>query len=807
MPDTTEIGIYQCGFCKAEYKRADHLVRHVRSHTKQRPFLCLVCGKGFSRQDLLKRHATIHHTQVLAGGEPSRSARNGPRVHQACRSCAAKKLKCTDEKPCKRCRERGMSCEEQSEETSGTLPPGQPALSDPITPTSAMEFSLQTDILIPSGTDDTTITETLLASNSQKLADIIQDVLGVPDVGHFRQDDSAFPPFDNTDFSFLDVLDMPDKVPSTISPSSIPSAPESNIGVGSEAFQKSSVISGWDPHGEVDIRSPHEDLVLPNNSIRPEDLSSPSTVSGLETTIMSLATRDQIMHMILRRAPKNLASCIIETFPTPEILTSIILYALARMRETMASSFIHEPSFDINNERLELLGALIAYGSVCSPSLALRHFGYAVQDILPRVINDLVEEDDTARRDLGVAQAFYIQLYLAYWSAICRKIEVAETSTLLGATSLRRGHHFRKESYEAPETYLCMSELSLDQQWACWIAKESMKRLAYFAMTLDASMTLARKMPPVFSYAEMSIPLPASMDLWAATTCQEWQKILLQRDNLRLTQPPPLSRILRHPYAVGEHFDMVDTQFTIHIFLSGFWALVLEYQQLSSLSKDAGMHDFVLNSRHSELVSTLEQFKAEVKARSILCPQMEILRELFCLHLHVSFDKVASYAGRGSEEDTRSAVPYVQRWFDNPKARDSLWHAGQVFNAAKKHAKKHLADMGVVALYHAAVVLWVWALLRKTQQPHDEVALPQVAIDGDDNLALFKLHNGWRGQLVLTERAGQLIPLTEPALVTDLARDIILSNWGHEPVPITTQEVLCIMDRFSDITRKRFSHI
>ncbi|KAJ5278548.1 hypothetical protein N7524_004701 [Penicillium chrysogenum] len=33
-------GFYQCGVCKKEHDRADYLIRHVRSHTANKPLSC-----------------------------------------------------------------------------------------------------------------------------------------------------------------------------------------------------------------------------------------------------------------------------------------------------------------------------------------------------------------------------------------------------------------------------------------------------------------------------------------------------------------------------------------------------------------------------------------------------------------------------------------------------------------------------------------------------------------------------------------------------------------------------------------------
>lgn len=39
-----------CPVCHQSFKRNEHLERHVRMHTMERPFVCVVCEARFSRK-------------------------------------------------------------------------------------------------------------------------------------------------------------------------------------------------------------------------------------------------------------------------------------------------------------------------------------------------------------------------------------------------------------------------------------------------------------------------------------------------------------------------------------------------------------------------------------------------------------------------------------------------------------------------------------------------------------------------------------------------------------------------------------
>jgi hypothetical protein len=232
----------------------------------------------------------------------------------------------------------------------------------------------------------------MISSQSNFMQDILYDTLNIPDIGDFIQPDSEST-LGDLDFSFLNHMNSPESRPPlplvSLSPSSTVISPPSTVGFGSEAFRKSDVHNGWKPGTEDNHRQEYPNLILPQK-LRPDDLRSLSESSSISHKSMSSLMRDRILAMILRSSCSVASERIIESFPSLEVLNDLIQLAFVHMGEHQVIQVIHIPSVNLDDQRPEFLGSLIAYGSVYSPSQAVRKFGYALQEIVRAAILRLV---------------------------------------------------------------------------------------------------------------------------------------------------------------------------------------------------------------------------------------------------------------------------------------------------------------------------------------------------------------------------------------------------------------------------------
>ncbi|KAF8674111.1 hypothetical protein RHS04_07325 [Rhizoctonia solani] len=111
-------GDHMCPVCSATFTRPQHVARHMRSHTGDRPYACQTCGDRFARSDLLSRHVNKCHTPGGLANTTSRkqgarnqSAASDDKKRRPCEECTQSNTKCDFGRPsCNNCSSRGSKC-------------------------------------------------------------------------------------------------------------------------------------------------------------------------------------------------------------------------------------------------------------------------------------------------------------------------------------------------------------------------------------------------------------------------------------------------------------------------------------------------------------------------------------------------------------------------------------------------------------------------------------------------------------------------------------------------------------------------
>lgn len=272
-------------------------------------------------------------------------------------------------------------------------------------------------------------------------------------------------------------------------------------------------------------------------------------------------------------------------------------------------------------------------------------------------------------------------------------------------------------------------------------------RLIFHLYLRDAQTSMTSMNNPHISYAELTLPLPEARELWFAKSAREWKMHYLERNAGQDRRPPSLGDLFRDINLLATEHHRLDVQYAVSIYLHGFWSLIREYRQMNAIYRwsafsptTAGNPNVLLQSRHQELVKSLEQFQATALQNwpHMLSAQEKVVLNLLFVNLHVSLEDLQLFSGKEGDEQAKRIYPSLQQWAQDAESRRALWHAGQILRWAKEFPSGHLKDFYAVAVHHAALAIWTWGVLtratRRTAglQPGYNHSEPLIYVDGPE---------------------------------------------------------------------------
>ncbi|CAF3466118.1 hypothetical protein SNK03_008191 [Fusarium graminearum] len=855
--------LYACGHCGRRYSRPEHLQRHVQTHTLGRRFACGICGKTFARADLKKRHETNHENDDSKKRRRTTTALNSGRVTHACKACAAARVKCQEEKPCQRCTRRGLTCvssdagsaaamnlvhlsasarsnDDEYESGPSTGPSTGPApTSFPLDQTSlyGQTVQLQSQPQSRSGTPNTgDLTRSEASSSQQPDADQLPFCDFLRDVLYEQQYDQPARMPDNTG---LDVLDFCNDTNMELSDMDFglldhwnaggtgPNNPNAilaqvdtprsdNSADVAHAHIRQNLVTAWDvspwrwdPVAKDNAFGEQGNLPVSKKDVA--SLQAEASQGGLRRVVdqrLDFAARDGVLALVLGACqPDAMSSRISGSFPSADLLDTM-LHVFLNSHTNQVSEYIHFPTFKLNEQEPEWIAGAAAAGAVLTPIPTLRKFGYALQEAIRIVMPKRFEENNESILNIGLIHAIVIGQDTGLWSGNRRKMEIAECHVNIPTTMMRYRGKFQRSTYPMLSVTAADEGANLEQKWRTWVDMEKWKRFVFHLFLRDSQQSMTALTNPVMSYAELTLPLPASKELWYAKTARDWKHAYLRREDGHVKRAPSVGDLFRDLNLLAENRHRLDVQLSAAIYLQAYWLLILEYRNLCSsyrirsYTQDPyGNTNSLLNARRHQLLQDLQTFKVTTMNWPEITAQERLLLNQLMMALHISIDDLQLFAGKEGDEQAHRAFHVLQQWVESVDSRAAIWHAGQVLRFAKLFPSAQLKNFYAVGVHHAALAIWTYGVIKKAGSKQDVSSQHEkIYIDGPESMGIQRYINTGQGLPVFRGPASRNgvseATIENPKAGMEAIHEILQANFGgaNRMAPAIVEN-LCVLIR------------
>ncbi|KAF4966901.1 hypothetical protein FSARC_5465 [Fusarium sarcochroum] len=538
------LSVAPCKFCHKQFKRLEHLQRHERIHTREKPFVCR-CGQSFTRRDLLTRHYRQSRQQEYHQDGVSQDTEHGS---------PSDMTQSTRDRP----------PEEVTPTSSASLPvvEEEAAIHVEEVPDQNIEVEDGPEedphIIIGEPVHATTTTTTVLEPEHPNFFLSAEESFQAFEFlwNEFPTDDQPLPiTFLNTDLSLVDISEHYAHLPSLSPPPPFPPT------VSQEDLVSSTGLS-IDPNLNIPI-----DINLPQDashtrplasrlpSLEPLDQTSSTRSTALGSYQPSLAPAEspsagcpwRISPQEYRDLAQRLAS-LTRTVPHPFTMPS--RHTLSRYLEGYFRGFhshmpmLHVVSLTLESMGPELVLALAAVG-------ALHRFEHAKGIELYHVAKVLINQQLDQLYETNISRLTETSPGFADFMAPPNESQHGQPSpilsqgqrglrllqgllVLMAMTSWGEQALVRDALSMASQVAMLVREYGIsdveetvfrDMSWEEWILAEEKRRTLFVAYALFSLQCAAFNVPPMILNQEVGLNLPGCASGWEAQTAAEWSRI------------------------------------------------------------------------------------------------------------------------------------------------------------------------------------------------------------------------------------------------------------------------------------------
>ncbi|KAI3587201.1 fungal-specific transcription factor domain-containing protein [Fusarium oxysporum f. sp. albedinis] len=731
----------QCTFCNQDFRRSEHLERHLLRHIGARPFACTTCGADFARRDTLLRHVRSHAQPPPALPGPG-SRHRRVCVPRACRPCAESKQKCDGRDPCLRCVGKQRTCvyvadQRRSAHRLDTLlsPDPGPSLSGQreavqgIVSRASETSEAFEDSCEPASPHPVSTKHPNLLASSFGLPDEVSHQLGISVVG-------GSPLANGTSW----LTDWYPELPVTLSfMNESYNAAEGSNGTRTEGFQgNASNQIVLDPTNWPSARAPRPiftsdqelDMVITNQpppvglwpSHRPathhplHQQPSDQTVTEVTDPTDHVTANDltwkiedyhhvpalgqqtysvMCVHFATLNADNGFHQAFTDKpFPTYEVTAAFVQAYFEHFQPLFP--IIHQPNFNPRETPWILTLAVAVIGSRYSV-LGVDSSVLHLHEFLRRSINLWNERGFASdpSSHLCLAQATVLNQIGMMFSGSMEMAEHAQKNMSHVALICKKASDpSRYRSYRDPAD--CPRQVP--EEWETWVYAESCRRLAYLSWLVDCQLALYFDLSPTLPIDLLRIPMPSSQALWAAELQDSWVS------GLATTPDPSVSYSLRQ--ALDELY--VSRKVPNHCTELTRLLLTVGVYFDEQRGPDAGVFLDVLRRDEDEMTGSDRLGWLALEHNHILS-----------LLLHLPLRELMAFSGWRVSEVERSEADFrLARWVRNEGAgaRLVIYHAAKVYSCIRE--RPFAAYSGTMAFLTATLAIWAVTMsVNRSAQP------------------------------------------------------------------------------------------